>query len=464
MKFPVSWAGMVILGTCLTAMAQTNSGLNQKKLLMADGWLLAQEQYLAGMDVSDGELACFLNGFSAGAQDQKLPPNQDGIFQDVNALAKARQERVIAAIKRRNGEAAQQFLTHWHASGPVTDLPDGVDFTIVKAGNGGPATPMQTVTVHYFARLINGTEITEFGPDDLILVTNHLSQGLFEGFQKIGVGGKMTLYLPPDRAQGLVDIAGAPPGSALVYDIDLVGIKDTPASDLADALVPPAPDAPPPPYSGRFATNDVIMAWGWEQATRVRLGRLLLNGDELTNLLTGLETGIRNQPLDFDAETLQPQIEQFINERKQHYQEAFKEKQIAAMKSLFATLSKDTNVVELPDGLRYEIMKRGNTHFPRTGDIVLVNYTGQTLNGHVFDQTVNEPLHVEIGRVIPGWSEGIQKISIGGKIKLYIPPWLGYGGDAVSGIPANSTLIYDIELLDIQKKSSDSDTAATGEK
>jgi FKBP-type peptidyl-prolyl cis-trans isomerase len=166
--------------------------------------------------------------------------------------------------------------------------------------------------------------------------------------------------------------------------------------------------------------------------------------------------------LGFDAEVWQPQSEQFIDERRQQYREAFKEKQIAAVNTLFATLSKDTNVVTLPDGLRYEIVKPGNTHFPRTGEIVLVNYTGQTLNGHVFDQTVNEPLHVEVGRVMPGWSEGIQKIGIGGTI--YIPPWLGYGGDAVSGIPANSTLIYDIKLLDIQEKSPDSDTAGTGEK
>ena len=79
------------------------------------------------------------------------------------------------------------------------------------------------------------------------------------------------------------------------------------------------------------------------------------------------------------------------------------------------------------------------------GQTVLVNYTASTLDGHVFDQTAHEPLHVDVGRVMPGWNDGIQKIDVGGKIRLYIPPSLGYGSDAVSGVPADSTLIYDIE-------------------
>lgn len=89
---------------------------------------------------------------------------------------------------------------------------------------------------------------------------------------------------------------------------------------------------------------------------------------------------------------------------------------------------------------------------------MVVDYSGRLINGSVFDQTYNEPLHIEVGSVIPGWNEGIQKINRGGKLKLYIPPDLGYGNEDHSGvvapIPANSTLIYEIELLDIQDASS----------
>jgi FKBP-type peptidyl-prolyl cis-trans isomerase len=84
-----------------------------------------------------------------------------------------------------------------------------------------------------------------------------------------------------------------------------------------------------------------------------------------------------------------------------------------------------------------------------------VDYTGRLLDGTIFDKTYNEPLHIEVGSVIPGWNEGIQKINRGGKIKLYVPPSLGYGTEDMSGvvapIPADSTLIYEIELLEIRE-------------
>lgn len=451
MKFPLSFAGVLVLATCLSAIAQTNSSSpNQAALLTAFGWRFAYGQNLAGIDINDAELSNFLTGFSLGAQDHKLSPDLSGIFPDVDALAKVRQKRVMDAIARRNFAAAQQFLDQWKENGPVTSLPDGASFKILSDGNGAPPKPTQTVNAHYLARLINGDEITEFGPGDIILVTNHLNQGLFEGFQKIGTGGKMELYLPPALAAEQVEIADAPHGSALVYEIEMLGIKETPADDLADAQLPPAPDPPPLAYSGQFSTNDVIEAWGWEIAERNRLEQLTLSREELTNLLAGLAAGVREQPLPFDAEKFGPQIDQFVSGRKAAFQQMRQQKQIAAMNALFAKLDGDTNVVTLPDGLRYEILEPGDHHFPRRGQIVLVNYTGQTLDGHVFDQTINEPLHVEVGRVMPGWNEGIQKIGVGGKIRLYIPPSLGYGGDAVSGIPAYSTLIYNIELLDIQ--------------
>jgi FKBP-type peptidyl-prolyl cis-trans isomerase len=448
MKPSITLAASLVFVTCATAIAQTNS--DQRTLLNVFGWQLANEEHLAGMDINERELTNFLGGFLLGARDQHLPPSVDGIFPDVDALSKVRQKRVIDAIARRNAAAAQDFLNHWKHGASVTNLPDGVCFEILHSGTGAYARPTQTVNVHYIARLINGNEITEFDPGDIILVTNHLNIGLFEGFQKIGVGGKMKLYLPPALAAEQVEMAGAPPGSALVYEIEMLGVKDTAPGDLADEQVPPAPDPPPPAYSGRFATNDVIKAWGWQIAGQRRLWRLMLSDDELTNFLAGLEAGVRGQPLSFDAVKSEPEIDQFVSERRAQYQLAFKQKQIAAMHALFARLDTDTNVIKLSDGLRYQILRPGDNHFPRHGQIVLVNYTGQTLDGHIFDQTVNEPLHVEVGRVIPGWSEGIQKIGVGGKIKLYIPPSLGYGGDAVSGIPADSTLVYDIDLLAIQ--------------
>ena len=85
---------------------------------------------------------------------------------------------------------------------------------------------------------------------------------------------------------------------------------------------------------------------------------------------------------------------------------------------------------------------------------MLVDYTGWLTDGTVFDRTDNEPLNVEVGSVIRGWNEGIERLGRGGKVKLYIPPELGYKEVPMSGhvapIPAGSTLIYEITLLDIK--------------
>ena len=80
-----------------------------------------------------------------------------------------------------------------------------------------------------------------------------------------------------------------------------------------------------------------------------------------------------------------------------------------------------------------------------------VNYTGKLLNGTVFDSSVErkEPVDIELDKVIPGWTEGLQKINQGGKIRLYIPPDLAYGDNAQGSIPPGATLIFDVELLEV---------------
>jgi FKBP-type peptidyl-prolyl cis-trans isomerase len=88
----------------------------------------------------------------------------------------------------------------------------------------------------------------------------------------------------------------------------------------------------------------------------------------------------------------------------------------------------------------------------KTGDTVTINYTGKLLDGTVFDSSLNpgrSPFSTQIGvgQVIQGWDEGVVGMKVGGKRTLTIPPSLGYGAQATGSIPANSTLIFDLELL-----------------
>jgi len=125
----------------------------------------------------------------------------------------------------------------------------------------------------------------------------------------------------------------------------------------------------------------------------------------------------------------------------------------------FARLKNNKNVVTTPSGLRYEIIKQGHGGYPRAIDIVRVNYTGTLIDGTVFDTTFQprapgaapKPVEFELDQVIEGWTEGIQRINRGGTIKLYIPADLAYGDQARPRMPPASTLIFEIELLEIKR-------------
>ena len=116
-------------------------------------------------------------------------------------------------------------------------------------------------------------------------------------------------------------------------------------------------------------------------------------------------------------------------------------------------LSGDTNITE--SGLRYIILEEGSGDAPDLGDNVSVHYAGFLLDGTKFDASYDrgEPITFPLGqgRVIKGWDEGISLLKVGGKAKFIIPPDLGYGDRAMGPIPANSSLIFEVELVDIVK-------------
>ncbi|GAM08128.1 FK506-binding protein [Geobacter sp. OR-1] len=112
--------------------------------------------------------------------------------------------------------------------------------------------------------------------------------------------------------------------------------------------------------------------------------------------------------------------------------------------------------VTTPTGLSYQDAKVGTGASPIKGKPVKVHYTGWLVNGTKFDSSVdrNEPFQFVIGagQVIPGWDEGVMTMKVGGKRRLTIPANLGYGARGAGGvIPPNATLIFDVELLDVQK-------------
>lgn len=111
-------------------------------------------------------------------------------------------------------------------------------------------------------------------------------------------------------------------------------------------------------------------------------------------------------------------------------------------------------VVELPSGLQYQILKQGTGAKPSANDKVKCHYHGTLINGTVFDSSVQrgEPATFGVSQVIPGWVEALQLMPVGSKWRLFIPSNLAYGEHGAGEvIEPNSTLIFDVELLDIVK-------------
>jgi len=113
------------------------------------------------------------------------------------------------------------------------------------------------------------------------------------------------------------------------------------------------------------------------------------------------------------------------------------------------------NAIETSTGLQYTIINEGIGATAKAGDIVSVHYSGYLMDGTKFDSSYdnNKPIQFPLGKrkVIAGWEEGIALLNIGAKAKFVIPPHLAYGpGGRGNIIPANATLIFDVELLDIQ--------------
>jgi FKBP-type peptidyl-prolyl cis-trans isomerase len=125
-----------------------------------------------------------------------------------------------------------------------------------------------------------------------------------------------------------------------------------------------------------------------------------------------------------------------------------------AGKQFLAENKKRAGIQETASGLQYEVIVMGNGPKPTATDQVKVHYHGTTIDGQVFDSSVQrgEPIVFGLSQVIAGWTEGVQLMPVGSKFIFYIPSDLAYGDRGAGGmIKPGATLIFEVELLDIPK-------------
>lgn len=109
----------------------------------------------------------------------------------------------------------------------------------------------------------------------------------------------------------------------------------------------------------------------------------------------------------------------------------------------------DSSQIQNVEGIQIYVVERGGGVTPKPGSNVIINYHGYLTNGEVFDSSFDKDGVVDfpLNNLIQGWQIGLTKVPTGSKVKLIVPPELAYGEAARPGIPANSTLVFDIDLI-----------------
>ena len=147
--------------------------------------------------------------------------------------------------------------------------------------------------------------------------------------------------------------------------------------------------------------------------------------------------------------------QQQLQEEQTRQTEELASKNLEAGKAFLAENAEREGVKTTESGLQYEVLEKGDGEKPAETDTVTVHYTGKLTIGKVFDSSVQrgQPAKFQVNQVIKGWIEGLQLMNEGARYKLYIPSDLAYGPGGNRAIGPNETLVFEVELLDVNPES-----------
>lgn len=199
------------------------------------------------------------------------------------------------------------------------------------------------------------------------------------------------------------------------------------------------------------ASEDQQALYALGVAVSKQLATFSLSEAELNMVVKGLKDGVAGKEGDVDLQTLMPKI----NELAQARTKALVQKEREAGAKFFterAEKAKADGGVVTDSGLLYIETKAGEGASPKATDKVTVHYHGSLRTGEVFDSSVDrgEPASFGLNQVIPCWTEGVQKMKVGGKATLVCPADIAYGDRAAGKIPPGATLVFEVELIGIE--------------
>jgi peptidylprolyl isomerase len=355
----------------------------------------------------------------------------------------------------------------------------GLKFIITQRARGVQAKAGDKVAVHYKGTLLDGTKFDSSYDKDQPFVfeigAGQVIKGWDEGIALLHQGDKATFVIPSELAYGERDMGTIPPNSTLIFEVELIKVeqgvsieafnvagKDTQItqSGLKYIVVEQGNgdfikknETAKIHYTGYLSDGTIFdssVKKGKELEFPVSTGSIIKGLDEgvlfmkkggKCRLIIPASLGFgdqamgsipANSTLIFDVELI----------------DIIPEKKVEAFDIEGKKIHKTNS------GLEYIIVKEGAGKQAEAGLNVEVHYTGYLENGEIFDSSVKRGKPIDFplgtGRVIKGWDEGIAMMKVGGKRRLIIPSELGYGSRAQGSIPANATLIFDVELVNVK--------------
>lgn len=226
----------------------------KKTFLNAFGWMLASRSGLAQLDFTAEEIDEILAGAKQAATGQgeaDLRKKMEPLEGEYMAYMQSRYSKAQEKEARRRGEQAAEedakgkafIAAAKKADDSIVVEPSGLAYKIVTPGTGAKPKPENIVTVKYTGKLIDGTvfDATEKHPgaEPSEFALNNVIKGWTEGLQKVGKGGKLTLWIPASLGYGAEGSGQViKPGSTLVFDVEVLDVKDAPKEEAAPVAVP----------------------------------------------------------------------------------------------------------------------------------------------------------------------------------------------------------------------------------
>jgi FKBP-type peptidyl-prolyl cis-trans isomerase len=219
---------------------QQQQQLSPDRILEVYGYIVGLQSGIQDFDLNEREFEQFLRGLKSAQAREEMPRNLEQLFPQLQAYLTQRQSEVVERRARENRERAEQYFTELAEREGIRRTEEGLFYRIQRQGTGDRPSPEDMVRIHYEGRLIDGTvfdssrergEPAEFPLGGVI-------PGMAKGLQLIQEGGRITLHIPPDLGYGDQSQPTIPPGSVLIFDVELIDVIESQPSGALEGFQP----------------------------------------------------------------------------------------------------------------------------------------------------------------------------------------------------------------------------------